>query len=108
MSLVGVSRESLEMNGAVSEIVVAQMAQNGRIKLNTDFCVATSGIAGPEGGSLANPVGTVWIAVSTKEGVYSQCFNFGENRERTIQMSVLTALNLVRCTLLGIEFEKKS
>jgi nicotinamide-nucleotide amidase len=105
--LVGVSYENLSTFGAVSREVVEQMAQNGRELLGVDVCVSTSGIAGPEGGSLEKPVGTVWIAVAVKGSVVSKKFQFGEHRERNIQMTILTALNLVRCELLGILIEKK-
>ena len=105
--LVGVSYENLSTFGAVSSEVVEQMAQNGRELLGVDVCVSTSGIAGPEGGSLEKPVGTVWIAVAVKGSVVSKKFQFGEHRERNIQMTILTALNLVRCELLGILIEKK-
>jgi nicotinamide-nucleotide amidase len=105
--LVGVSNENLSTFGAVSREVVEQMAQNGLDLLGVDVCISTSGIAGPEGGSLEKPVGSVWIAVARKGSVVSRKFQFGDHRERNIQMTVLTALNLVRCDLLGILIEKK-
>lgn len=107
MQLVNVSEENLISHGAVSKEVVIQMAQNGRVKLGTDYCVSTSGIAGPDGGTEEKPVGTVWVAVADKNGVSAHCFRFGDNRERNIQMSVLSALNLVRCRILGVDIEKK-
>ena len=102
-----VSNESLEQFGAVSEEVVEQMAENGRKALNVDICIATSGISGPDGGSEEKPVGTVWIGIATGERVFSRKFLFGDHRERNIQMTVLTALNLARCEILGILIEKK-
>jgi nicotinamide-nucleotide amidase len=93
--------------GAVSAEVVEQMAKNGRDRLGVDVCVSTSGVAGPDGGTPDKPVGLVWIGISTKERTVSKSFRFGDNRERNIQMTVLTALNLVRCEILGILFEKK-
>jgi nicotinamide-nucleotide amidase len=107
MQLADVTEVSLNTSGAVSADVVAQMAANGRLKLGTDYCVATSGIAGPDGGSEEKPVGTVWMAVADEQGVSTHCFRYGDNRERNIQMSVLSALNLVRCRILGVEIEKK-
>jgi nicotinamide-nucleotide amidase len=107
MQLADVSEVSLNTSGAVSADVVAQMAANGRLKLGTDYCVATSGIAGPDGGSEEKPVGTVWMAVADEQGVSTHCFRYGDNRERNIQMSVLSALNLVRCRILAVEIEKK-
>lgn len=108
MKLVNVSEESLESFGAVSESVVSQMAQNGREKLGVDYCLATSGIAGPGGGSEEKPVGTVWIALSTPEKVIAKRFLFGNHRERNIRKSVSTALNMLRCELLKINIEKSN
>jgi nicotinamide-nucleotide amidase len=102
IKLVDVSRESLEDYGAVSSQVVEQMAVNGRINLETDWCIATSGVAGPTGGTKEKPVGTIWIAIASEKGVSSRQFLFGDNRERNLQMTVLTCLNLLRCNLLGI------
>ena len=104
--LVGVDENLLESRGAVSEAVVSQMAQKGREILNVDYCLATSGIAGPEGGSVDKPVGLVWIALAGPEGVKTKRFHFGDNRGRNIQITVLTALNLLRCDLLKINIEK--
>lgn len=101
-NLAGVIPSDLEKYGAVSEQIVSQLAENGRKKLGVDYCISTSGIAGPDGGSDDKPVGTVWIGIASSDGVYTCKFNFGDNRERNIQLTVLTALNLLRCTLLGI------
>jgi len=105
--IVGVKQADLLKFGAVSETVVIQMAENGREKLGVDFCISTSGIAGPEGGSDEIPVGTIWIGIASKEGSFAVKYNFGNNRERNVQMTVLSALNLLRCTILGIKFKNK-
>ena len=105
--IVGVSEADLLKFGAVNETVVLQMAENGREKLGVDFCISTSGIAGPEGGTDDIPVGTIWIGIASKEGSFALKYNFGNNRERNIQMTVLSALNLLRCTILGIKFKIK-
>lgn len=104
--LVHVSTENLDQYGAVSQEVIEQMAINGREILEVDWCISTSGVAGPNGGSEEKPVGTIWIAIANKENVFSKQFNFGNNRERNIEMAVLTALNLARCKILGILSEK--
>lgn len=88
--------------GAVSEEVVVQMAENGRKKLGVDICISTSGIAGPDGGTIDKPVGTVWVGVSIENQTFGVKFVFGDNRERNILMTVLSSLNLLRCNLLGI------
>jgi nicotinamide-nucleotide amidase len=67
-------------------------------------CIATSGIAGPDGGTDDKPVGSVWIAVATEKEVFLKLFRFGDNRERNIHMTSLAAMNLVRCQLQGISF----
>ena len=105
--LVDVSKHDLDTVGAVSREVVEQMAKNGREKLGVDVCVSTSGVAGPDGGTEETPVGTIWIGIATKDKVSAKKFQFGDHRERNIQMTVLTALNLVRCEILGILIEKK-
>jgi len=105
--LVDVSKHDLETVGAVSREVVEQMAKNGREKLGVDICISTSGVAGPDGGTEELPVGTIWIGIATKDKVSAKKFQFGDHRERNIQMTVLTALNLVRCEILGILIEKK-
>ena len=104
--LVNVTSESLDNYGAVSREVIEQMAINGREILGVDWCISTSGVAGPDGGTDEKPVGTIWIAIANKENVFSKQFNFGNNRERNIEMAVLTALNLARCKSLGILSEK--
>jgi nicotinamide-nucleotide amidase len=93
--------------GAVSKEVVEQMALNGSKILGVDVCLSTSGIAGPDGGSLDKPVGLIWIGIAIKGKVFSYRFQFGDNRERNMQMTVFSALNLLRCKLLEISIEKK-
>ncbi|HRP53782.1 MAG TPA: CinA family protein, partial [Fluviicola sp.] len=97
-----VKEETLRNFGAVSSEVVCEMALGGIERLNTDWSIAVSGIAGPTGGTEEKPVGTVWIAVANKKGVDAHQFLFGNDRGRTIQMTVLTALNLLRCKILEI------
>lgn len=94
--VLGVSAENLKKFGAVSQEVVQQMATGIRELMNADFSIATSGIAGPGGGSVDKPVGTVWIAVATPDGVFTQKHLFGDNRERNITRASVTALNTAR------------
>lgn len=103
-SELGVNQDLIMMYGAVSQQVVNAMAEGIRIRFKSDFSVATSGIAGPTGGSEQKPVGTVWIAVSSNQGTISQMFNFGSDRDRNILRSSVTALNMLR---LKIGNEKK-
>jgi nicotinamide-nucleotide amidase len=91
-----VNHEDLERYGAVSREVVSGMASGIRIKFSTDFGVATSGIAGPSGGSDEKPVGTAWIGIATPRKIGAWQYLFGDNRERNIRRTALQALNLLR------------
>jgi len=88
INLLGVSTDDLEKFGAVSQPVVEQMAAGVRRLLNADIAVATSGIAGPTGGSPEKPVGTVWIAACSEEKLVSKLFHFSNTREQNIESSV--------------------
>ena len=68
--------------------------------MNTTYAIATSGIAGPDGGSEEKPVGTVWIAVALKDRTVAKKYNFGDNRERNIRVSAITGLNKLRKEIL--------
>jgi nicotinamide-nucleotide amidase len=81
-NILGVSPEILNTDGAVSEQTVLQMAEGVRSLMHTDYTIATSGIAGPTGGTPDKPVGTVWIAWATPNGTEARCFHFGAARER--------------------------
>jgi nicotinamide-nucleotide amidase len=96
----GVSEKSLSDFGAVSEQVVKEMAEGARQRFNTDFAVSISGIAGPEGGSIDKPVGTVWIAVASENHTITKKFMFGEHRGRNIRRAALAGLNMVRVGLM--------
>ena len=93
-NLLGVSQETLDTSGAVSESTVRQMAEGVRELLHTDYAIATSGIAGPTGGTAEKPVGTVWIAWATPESTEAHCYHFGAAREREqiTQRAVTAAL----------------
>jgi nicotinamide-nucleotide amidase len=95
-----VPEEMLREHGAVSRPVVEMMAKSCRKHFDTSFSVATSGIAGPAGGSDSKPVGTTWIAVAGRNGVVSHCFQFGEHRERNILKASVAALNMLRMEVL--------
>ena len=91
-----ISKALLQSEGAVSKMVVEQMANAIQQKFKTDYSIATSGIAGPTGGTADKPVGTVWIAIATPEKIISEKFLFGNHRERTIQKTADAALNMLR------------
>jgi nicotinamide-nucleotide amidase len=94
--VLGVSSETLDTKGAVSEETVTQMVKGALKTLKTDFIIATSGIMGPDGGSAEKPVGTVWVAVGNQENISTQLFNFRFDRARNIELTTVNALNLLR------------
>jgi nicotinamide-nucleotide amidase len=86
----------INQHGAVSSEVVELMAKEIKNKFKTDYAIATSGIAGPSGGSAEKPVGTIWIAIATQQQVITQKFLFGGTREQNIERTAQTALNMLR------------
>ncbi len=100
INLLKVREDSLAVFGAVSETVAKEMAAGVKKALNSDFAVATTGIAGPDGGTPEKPVGTVWIAVAGLNEVTAEKYEFGDNRDRNIIRSSQTALQLLRRTLM--------
>ena len=99
--VLGVSPEIIEKHGAVSSECVAQMAEGVRRITGSDFSVATSGIAGPGGGSEAKPVGTVWIGVSSTAGTKTYLMTFKGDRKRNIERFAANALNFLRITIVN-------
>lgn len=91
-----VNANDIEQFGAVSQQVVEQMATGVREQLKTDYGIATSGVAGPLGGTPEKPVGTVWIAVASAKGVKSKLFQFGKERDINIERSAVAALGMLR------------
>lgn len=94
--LLGIKEDTIAQYGAVSEETVSEMAIAARNLLNTDFAVATSGIAGPEGGTETKPVGTIWIAVASEKGTVTEKRILGNDRISNIKRFSLAALNLLR------------
>ena len=99
-NILGVNPESLVKHGAVSKEVVSEMARSVQEKFKVDYAIATSGIAGPDGGSPEKPVGTTWIAITSPGEVFATQYLFGDNRERNIRRTALQALNMLRKKLL--------
>jgi nicotinamide-nucleotide amidase len=99
-NLLGVSAETLAKHGAVSEAVAREMAQGARARLKADYALATTGIAGPDGGTAEKPVGTVFIALATPRHVFVLNPVNRFDRETFKQVTCQQALDLLRRTLL--------
>ena len=101
--LLNVREDNLKRRGAVSEEVVSDMALNTMGLFDVDYAIATSGIAGPDGGTAEKPVGTVWIAVATPVRLVTKEFHFGKRtgRAQIVERAAHAALNMLR-----IEIEK--
>lgn len=95
----GVKPETLDQHGAVSEATIREMAERVRLKFRSDLGVATSGIAGPGGGSVEKPVGTVWIAYADANGTIARKLQLSKDRLINIKLASIAALNLIRANL---------
>jgi PncC family amidohydrolase len=99
-NILQVDAQSLIKHGAVSEQVVRQMVEGVRKLMGTEYGIATSGIAGPTGGTPDKPVGMVWIAVANSVETVAGVYNYANNRERNIIRASLTALDMLRMLLM--------
>ncbi len=97
----GVKSETLIAQGAVSEQTIREMAEGIRAKLNVTYGIATSGIAGPDGGTPDKPVGTVWIACAGPNGTAARRLQLTNYREQNIQLTATYVLELLRKTILN-------
>jgi len=89
-----VSQEVIDTVGVVSEACALQMADGARKLLKVDVALSATGVAGPTGGTAENPVGTVWLGVSTAEGTIARRFQFDGDRQSVRRQTVETALRL--------------
>ncbi len=100
--LLGVPEALLREHGAVSGPVARAMAEGARARFGADLALATTGISGPDGGTPEKPVGLVWIAFASREGVGAEQMIFPFDRERHRTITTQTALDWVRRALLGL------
>lgn len=100
-SLLGVPADTLNKYGAVSEETVTAMAEGARERLGATYTLATSGIAGPGGGTPEKPVGTIWMALATPGGTRTKLLHSGKDRQRNIIYTCHQALNFLRLELTG-------
>jgi len=94
--LLGVKPRTLAQHGAVSSETVKEMAEGARERFTVDYAIATSGVAGPSGGTPEKPVGTTWIAVASPLGTVTRKFILGDHRGRNIQRAAISALSMLR------------
>ena len=102
--LLNIDSKIIQINGAVSEIVATQMAENVLDVLGADVSIAVTGIAGPGGGSKEKPVGLVWIAIGNKDFTITEKFLFTGNRLDVRQKTTLEALKLANSVIINTKF----
>ena len=89
--VLGVDQEDLKKMGPVSDTVVRQMAEGVRRLTGADYAIATTGIAGPGGGTESVPVGTVWVSIASSNQTWSKCLQLGQHRGRIVSRAVSEA-----------------
>jgi len=100
-ALLNVSWDTLDRHGAVSHETVLEMARGARNTFHADIAASISGIAGPAGGTLDKPVGTIWIAIAAPDGEWTREFHFSGNRERIKSRAADAALQFLLDYLEG-------
>jgi nicotinamide-nucleotide amidase len=99
INVLGVNKETIEQNGAVSEQTVVEMAERVRELFGADIGISTSGIAGPGGATKEKPVGTTWVALADGDNTQTKLYHFQFDRQSNIEITANSLLNLVRQTL---------
>lgn len=102
-NLLDVPSQFLDDFGAVSEEVVIAMAEGAKKNLKSDYAIATTGIAGPGGGSEEKPVGTVWIACAGPQRTVTRKLQLGTLRDVNIQLTAMHVLNMLRQQIAASE-----
>ncbi len=100
--ILGVKPETLAQFGAVSEQTVKEMVEGALLNFKSDFAIAVTGIAGPDGGTPDKPVGTVWVAVAGRQNLLIKKYTFGNKRQQNIERSAVTALSMLNTLLTDV------
>jgi nicotinamide-nucleotide amidase len=100
--ILGVKKETLEQFGAVSEQTVKEMVEGALLNFKSDFAIAVTGIAGPDGGTADKPVGTVWIAAAGRGHLLIKKYTFGNKRQQNIERSAVGALSMLNTLLTDV------
>lgn len=98
-SILGVKNETLWQHGAVSEETVIEMVQGALLNFKSDYAIAVTGIAGPDGGTPDKPVGTVWVAVASTGKMLVKKLTFGSKRLQNIERTAISALGMLNTLL---------
>lgn len=98
-SILGVKQETLAKFGAVSEETATEMVQGALLNFKSDYAIAVTGIAGPDGGTPDKPVGTVWVAVASVNKTVVKKLTFGNKRIQNIERTAISALNMLNTLL---------
>jgi nicotinamide-nucleotide amidase len=98
-SILSVNNETLLQNGAVSKETVTEMVEGALLNFKSDYAIAVTGIAGPDGGTAEKPVGTVWIAVASVNKKVINKFTFGNKRKQNIERAAISAFNMLNILL---------
>lgn len=106
--LLSVDRPIMEEKGAVSEEIVRMMAKGALDTLEVDYIIATSGIAGPGGGTADKPVGTIWMAIGSRNHIKTKLFHLTPHRDINIPLSANLALNELRKFIKAEEVQAKT
>jgi nicotinamide-nucleotide amidase len=102
-SMLGVKNETLWQHGAVSQETANEMVDGALLNFKSDYAIAVTGIAGPGGGSVEKPVGTVWIAVAGGGKKVVKKFTFGNKRQQNIERTAISALSMLNTLLAELE-----
>jgi nicotinamide-nucleotide amidase len=98
-SILGVKDETIKQYGAVSKETVTEMAEGALLNFKSDYAIAVTGIAGPDGGTPEKPVGTVWVAIASADKKIVKKLTFGNKRKQNIERATISAFNLLNILL---------